>query len=141
VPIYSIESWLALRFKDQKLYLEVAREAYEGYVIYNFFSLLLVFCGGAEHLRRLLLEKAAVTGQSRAHMLFPLCWTRGWRLTTGEFVARCRLGVFQYTFVRTFLADPSAELPVECAARVLNPSFDAPPALLSRYWGTEDLYD
>ena len=104
VPIYAIESWLALRYKDQKLYLEVAREAYEGYVIYNFFSLLLTFCGGAEHLRRLLLEKAAVTGQSRAHMLFPLCWTRGWRLTTGEFVARCRLGVFQYTFVRTFLA-------------------------------------
>ncbi len=43
--------------------------------------------------------------------------------------------------VRTFLADPSAELPVECASRVLMPSFDAPPAFLERYWGTEDLYD
>jgi hypothetical protein len=29
VPIYAIESWLALRFKAQKIFLETAREAYE----------------------------------------------------------------------------------------------------------------
>jgi len=29
VPIYAVESWFALRFKEQKIYLETAREAYE----------------------------------------------------------------------------------------------------------------
>lgn len=43
--------------------------------------------------------------------------------------------------VRAFLADPSATLPVGCAAEVLHPSLDAPPDLAMRYWGTPNLYD
>jgi hypothetical protein len=43
--------------------------------------------------------------------------------------------------VRAFFEDPEGALPVECADDVLPPSFDAPAALLDRYWGTEDLYD
>jgi hypothetical protein len=31
VPVYSIESWLALYWKNQKLYLESTREAYEAW--------------------------------------------------------------------------------------------------------------
>jgi hypothetical protein len=104
VPIYSVESWLALRFKDQKIYLETAREAYEAYVIYSFFSLLLHFCGGDDYLRRLLVEKAALTGHARSRMLPPFCWLRGWRLTTGEFIYRTKLGVFQYVALRSTLA-------------------------------------
>ncbi len=42
--------------------------------------------------------------------------------------------------VRAFLADPTAKLPVACAARVQKPSFDAPAALATRYFGTEDIY-
>jgi hypothetical protein len=30
VPIYSIESWLALRYQDYKVYIETPRDAYEG---------------------------------------------------------------------------------------------------------------
>ncbi|EKX48282.1 hypothetical protein GUITHDRAFT_162440 [Guillardia theta CCMP2712] len=45
VPIYSIESWLALRFNDHKLIMETLREAYEAYVVYSFFRLLLEFMG------------------------------------------------------------------------------------------------
>ena len=104
VPIYAVESWLALRFKDQKVYLETAREAYEAFVIYSFFSMMLSFCGGPDYLKRLMLEKAAVTGHSTSKMLPPFCWLRGWRLTTGQFVNRCRFGVFQYVFLRTLLA-------------------------------------
>lgn len=43
--------------------------------------------------------------------------------------------------VRAFLQDPKATLPVECATRVLPPSFDAPQDVLDRYFGTADLYD
>ena len=30
IPVYSVESWLALRFKNQALYIETVRECYEG---------------------------------------------------------------------------------------------------------------
>lgn len=45
VPIYSVESWLALRFNDQKLVLETMREAYESFVVYSFFQLMKEFLG------------------------------------------------------------------------------------------------
>lgn len=105
VPLYAIESWLALRYKDQGIYFETAREAYEAFVIYSFFNLLLCFCGGKERLNRLLLEKALLTGHSTAHMLPPFKWCmRPWRINSGQFLSRCRFGVFQYVFVRTLLA-------------------------------------
>ena len=40
VPIYAIESWLALRFQDYKVYIETPRDAYEAYVIYSFYRLV-----------------------------------------------------------------------------------------------------
>jgi pimeloyl-ACP methyl ester carboxylesterase len=43
--------------------------------------------------------------------------------------------------VRAFFADPTSELPVECAGAVLHPAFDANEAALMRFWGTDDLYD
>jgi pimeloyl-ACP methyl ester carboxylesterase len=42
--------------------------------------------------------------------------------------------------VKTFLLDPKAALPTECAAKVLKPSFDAPAALATKYFGTADIY-
>jgi pimeloyl-ACP methyl ester carboxylesterase len=42
---------------------------------------------------------------------------------------------------RSFFADPTAELPVECTEQVLHPSFDAPPDLAMNLFGTEDIYD
>lgn len=43
--------------------------------------------------------------------------------------------------LRAFLLDPKSALPVDCAARVLTPSFDAPTAVATKYFGTTDLYD
>ncbi len=43
MPIYSIDAWLALRFKDARLYLDPVRECYEAYVIYNFYAYLMNF--------------------------------------------------------------------------------------------------
>ena len=45
VPIYALDSWLALRFsmtkgKDISSYICVARECYEAFVVYNFFLFL-----------------------------------------------------------------------------------------------------
>ena len=43
--------------------------------------------------------------------------------------------------VRAFLADPTAELPVDCVSHVVAPTFDATADVAMRFWGTPDLYD
>lgn len=97
VPIYSIESWCALRFKNQKIYLETAREAYEAYVIYSFFMLLHNFLGP----RPKLLERLRSKGESHK-MMFPLCCFP--RMSPRGFLRRTSFGVFQYVFLRFTIA-------------------------------------
>jgi pimeloyl-ACP methyl ester carboxylesterase len=46
-----------------------------------------------------------------------------------------------FQLFRAFLADPTAPLPVNCVDHVQGPTFDAPPELATRYWGTSDLYE
>ena len=48
VPIYSIHSWCALRFRHNAVYLNLIRDSYESYVVYQFFSLLVAYMGGDE---------------------------------------------------------------------------------------------
>lgn len=48
VVIYAIESWLSLRYRSAAIYLETAREAYEAFVLWSFYRLLLSFLA-AEH--------------------------------------------------------------------------------------------
>ena len=51
VPIYALDSWLSLRFKDAALYLDLMRDSYEGYVIYLFLALLAAYLGKGSHER------------------------------------------------------------------------------------------
>ena len=103
VPIYSIESWCALRFKEQAVLLETMREAYEAYVVYSFYMLLIKFLGGEEKVVTIL-ERRALQGHEKnvPHML-PFCCLPKWELGD-SFVTHCTVGVFQYVFIRTFLA-------------------------------------
>ncbi|WPT16217.1 Transmembrane protein 184C [Picochlorum sp. SENEW3] len=41
VPIYAVDSWLCLRFKDASFYIDPVRECYEAFVIYNFYMYLV----------------------------------------------------------------------------------------------------
>lgn len=102
VPIYGVNCWLALRFKEVELYINTLREMYEAYVIFSFYSLLAEFVGPRERTLRLLEEKTARTGESRAHMLPPCCCLRPWRLD-GDFISRTRSGTLQYVIVRIVL--------------------------------------
>jgi pimeloyl-ACP methyl ester carboxylesterase len=43
--------------------------------------------------------------------------------------------------VNAFLDDPTAVLPISCVGDVTAPTFDAPPELAMRFWGTPDLYN
>ena len=96
VPVYSIQSWCALRFNDQKIYLESFREVYEAYAIYNFYSLLRDFLGKDDDERTL---KLIADREGPVHHLkmFWLCftpllpkWERG-----NQFLRNTLFGVLQ----------------------------------------------
>uniref|UniRef100_A0A7S0EV46 Uncharacterized protein n=1 Tax=Hanusia phi TaxID=3032 RepID=A0A7S0EV46_9CRYP len=103
IPIYAVESWLALRFNEQKIYLETMREAYESYVVYSFFKLMREFLGDKPRAVARLKKVAEEKGRGKAIMLWPCCCMTAWRLDA-QFLTRCSLGVWQYVFIRTISA-------------------------------------
>jgi len=70
VPIYSIESWLCLRFHTVAIYIETLRDFYESYVLYSFLQFLIEVLGGEEALVMMLKDKSPTRG---VHMA-PLNW-------------------------------------------------------------------
>jgi hypothetical protein len=62
VPIYSIESWLAMRFHKQAIYIETLRDLYESYVLYSFLQFLIQVLGGEEALILMLKDKSPTRG-------------------------------------------------------------------------------
>lgn len=106
VPLYGIESWLALRFRDQAIYFTVTREIYESIVIRDFFALMMdALSGGSGDL-----ERASATlakgnpGRDEAHIGPAWCCRRGWPFKGGVFLARTRATVFQFVVIRIVLA-------------------------------------
>jgi len=98
VPLYAVESWLALRYKEQRIYLEVLRESYEALVIWSFMKLLLDFT------RPVAQQALAARPYSHARLMAPLCCCHGCRLADGSFVRWTSFGVFQYVIVRLTMA-------------------------------------
>ncbi|XP_032811344.2 transmembrane protein 184C [Petromyzon marinus] len=94
VPIYSLDSWFALKFPPIAIYLNTCRECYEAYVIYNFMVFLLNYLSGSQpDLARTLAAKEPVRHWP------PLCCFPAWPM--GEVMLfRCKLGVLQYTVIR-----------------------------------------
>ena len=62
VPIYSIESWLCLRFHAYAIYIETLRDVYESFVLYSFFQFLIQVLGGEEQLVLMLKDKSPTRG-------------------------------------------------------------------------------
>jgi hypothetical protein len=97
VPIYSVQSWLALYFWPQKVYLETGRECYEAYVIYAFVRLLRDFLGETEEEQiRALEDIAREEDREHCHHLmfcFNVCMPK-WRLGK-QFLRQCSYGVLQ----------------------------------------------
>ncbi|XP_030631717.1 transmembrane protein 184C-like [Chanos chanos] len=94
VPIYSLDSWIALKYPSIAIYVDTCRECYEAYVIYNFLMFLLNFLENQYPSLPLMLEV-----QETQRLLPPLCCCPPWPM--GEVLLfRCKLGVLQYTVVR-----------------------------------------
>lgn len=94
VPIYSLDSWVALKYPKIAIYVDTWRECYEAYVIYNFMIFLTNYL--TIRFPNLILHLEAKDQQNH---LPPLCCCPPWAM--GEtLLFRCKLGVLQYTVVR-----------------------------------------
>lgn len=58
VPIYAIDSFVSLRFKETALYVDMLRDCYEGYALYLFLALMVGYLGdGDEYKVRLFIHE------------------------------------------------------------------------------------
>ena len=113
VPIYSVESWLCLRFHEHEVYIATLRDCYESYVIYCFFSFLIAVLGGEEKLTMMLKDKSPTRG---FHLSPVSCCVKPWIMGqpvenlggrvkwTSPFFLKCKLGVFQYVLIKLLTA-------------------------------------
>lgn len=62
VPMYSMESWLCLRFHEYAIYIETLRDCYESFVLYSFLQFLIEVLGGEEALILMLKDKSPTRG-------------------------------------------------------------------------------
>lgn len=93
VPIYSLTSFLSLRFIREAIYFAVFRSTYEAFVIYSFFVLLLNYLG-ADHLVR----KEKMKDKVDAPLPFPFgCLMFNPR--SGGFLIGCQRGTLQYAII------------------------------------------
>lgn len=96
VPIYSLTSWFSLVAENEEtiLVLELIRDSYEAYVIYNFVVLLINYGGGDNHLSRYL--------ESQPRMPHPWpgnIWLAPLKLGPA-FLNSVRASVLQFVFVK-----------------------------------------
>lgn len=114
VPIYSIESWLCLRFHEFAIYIETLRDCYESYVLYCFLQFLIEVLGGEESLIMMLKDKSPTRGVHYAPLdWFMKPWVMGQPVSrvdvetgqrtvqwTSPFFKYCKLGCLQYVLLK-----------------------------------------
>ena len=97
VPLYSVQSWLSLRFHDARIYIDAIRDLYEAYVIASFLYYLIELLGGQDALVRTLQRKDPSLGQHTFPFnLFIQPWDMG-----VEFLLQCKHGVLQYVVIKS----------------------------------------
>lgn len=118
VPIYSIESWLCLRFHEFAIYIETLRDCYESFCLYCFLQYLIEVLGGEESLVSLLKNKSPTRGVHFGGVnFFVKPWLMGQPISivdpeTGErtvkwsspFFKNCKFGVLQYVLIKAVSA-------------------------------------
>jgi hypothetical protein len=118
VPIYSIESWLCLRFHEVAIYIETLRDCYESFVLYCFFQYLIEVLGGEESLIMLLKDKSPTRGVHMWSMDWCIKpWVMGQPISavdketgqrtvrwTSPFFKNCKLGCLQYVLLKFILS-------------------------------------
>ena len=102
VPLYSVQSWLSLRFHGPaRVYIDTVRDLYEAYVIQSFVYYLIELLGGEDRMAALLSRKDAHYG-NHGRFLTSVFRLRRWRMGR-DFLLNIKYGVLQYVVVKTFL--------------------------------------
>ena len=95
VPLYAVESWLSLRFKESALTFQTLRDTYEAYVIYCFGYLLIAMLGTDEDVEEVIKSKSS---HDLAHVA-PFKWVMK-PFPKPVFIKRVRRGILQYVVVK-----------------------------------------
>jgi len=96
IPIYTVDSYLSLLFKDYALYFNVLRDCYEAYVLYMFFRLLVEMADGEENLARQLEQIPQMK------YTVPFCC---FHIKPGRiFLHRCKQMILQFVVCKPVLA-------------------------------------
>jgi len=93
VPIYSLDSWLSLRYKEYSLYFNLIRDCYEAYVLYMFFILLVNYFSGEAALVKILENKPPMKHP------FPTCFLPKIKLGL-SFLRWCKFCVLQFALIK-----------------------------------------
>jgi Organic solute transporter Ostalpha len=100
VPLYAVQSWLSLRFREARIYINAIRDLYEAFVIASFLYYLIELLGGQQAMVRTL-ESKAVTHPNLGKHTWPLNQVLAdWPLGI-EFMLQCKHGVLQYVVTKT----------------------------------------
>eukprot|EP00898_Chlorokybus_atmophyticus_P000981 jgi/Chlat1/1884/Chrsp145S02204 len=98
VPVYAISSWFSLVFRHEAIYFDTIRDVYEAWVIYNFLSLCLAYCGGP----------GAVVVSLEGQVLKPSWWWGTCCLPPlqldGHFLRHVKQGALLFVFVKPVMA-------------------------------------
>ena len=97
-PVYSLNGFLALRFRHNRLWFDLPRECYEAYVIYSFYMYLIQFLEDEYTDVPKLLE-----GKPPMRHLFPCNFLfRRWKMGE-EFLRHCKSGILNYVILRPLM--------------------------------------
>jgi hypothetical protein len=99
VPVYGVESWFALRYKNYALYMQAAREFYEAFAVLSFLQFLLNNLGSTDDEIAARIKRDA----SSIDHSFPFCFMKRWRMGR-EFLSKCKFGVLSYVVAKIFTA-------------------------------------
>lgn len=106
VPIFAVQSWLSLRFRNARIYIDTLRDLYEALVIQSFMYYLMELLGGEDTLVQVLQEKDPHYGIHLGGFKYVIpSWEMGF-----EFMANCKYGVLQYVVVKIFASLATATL-------------------------------
>ena len=100
LPIYAVESWMALYIRTASLYIVTVRETYEAYVIWNFFSYVVALVGEEQQLLDILNSRSK---SGRGTHPFPCkLFLKPW--SAHQLLRSCRLGIVQYVIIKNLTA-------------------------------------
>lgn len=119
VPLYSVCSWLSLVWSEYSVYINVIRDCYEAFVVYNFFVLFMEYLGADAAARKLVLS---MKGPRRLPP--PMCCLHH-RPNYRHFLSFCSIGILQYVVVRvsTTVASVAMELNHVYCPESMDPRF------------------